>query len=334
VENFKAMEKIIGLGNALTDIMAVLSDDSLFTRLNIPKGSTQFIERNQVPEVEKLFSTMETKKVTGGSSANTIRALAHVGVPTGYIGKVGHDETGDFYINNMKSVGIDTHFHYSELPSGIASTLISPDGERTFIDYLGAAATLTASDITPDAIKGSSYFYVEGYLVQDHEMLLHALKVAKEQHLKICMDMANFNIVAGDLDFFKQLIHDYVDIVFANEQEAQAFVQGSVEQAIEEFGRHCDIAVVKVGSKGSYIRHEGKTVKVEPKAIDKVIDTNGAGDYFAAGFMYGLVNGCSMEQCGQLGSLFSYYVIQILGTSITDQQWKSLKEEAALILSK
>src|SRR5574344_914173 len=148
------MEKIIGIGNALTDILAVLENDSLFGELNIPKGSTQFIEREQLPDVEKLFSTMETKKITGGSTANTIRALAQIGVNTGFIGKMGHDATGEFYVNNMQSMGIETRFKYSDLPSGIASTLISPDGERTFIEYLGAAATLKSADITPDLLNG------------------------------------------------------------------------------------------------------------------------------------------------------------------------------------
>lgn len=327
------MNKIIGIGNALTDIMAVLDDDSLFSQMNIPKGSTQFIDREQMPDVERLFSTMETKKVTGGSSANTIRALAHVGVPAGFIGKVGHDENGEFYIRNMQSVGIDTHFHYSELPSGIASTLISPDGERTFIDYLGAAATLKSEDTTAEILRGYSYFYVEGYLVQDHDMLLHALQIAKDEHLKVCMDMANFNIVAGDLDFFKLLIRDYVDIVFANEQEAQAFVGGDVMQALDEFGRHCEIAVVKVGAKGSYVRRGGETEKIDIVPIDKVADTNGAGDYFAAGFLYGLLSGCTMDKCGKLGSLFSYYVIQNIGTSITDEQWEAVRKESARIIS-
>jgi sugar/nucleoside kinase (ribokinase family) len=333
VENFKEMDKIIGIGNALTDILAVLKNDSLFDELNIPKGSTQFINKEQVPDVEKLFSTMKTKKVPGGSSANTIRSLAQVGVPTGYIGKVGKDATGEFYIKNMEAVGIATSFHYSDLPSGIASTLISPDGERTFIDYLGAAATLTCADITPEALKGYSYLYIEGYLVQDHEMITHAMQTAKNLGLKICLDMANFNIVAGDLEFFRELIHKYVDIVFANEQEAMAYSSSSIEEALEELGRECEIAVVKVGSKGSNILRGNERVKVEPLKVDNVIDTNGAGDYYAAGFMFGLLSGCSLEKCGRIGSLFSSEVIRVVGTALSDEQWDDVRKRAQSIVA-
>lgn len=327
------MEKIIGIGNALTDILAVLENDSLFGELNIPKGSTQFIEREQLPDVEKLFSTMETKKITGGSTANTIRALAQIGVNTGFIGKMGHDATGEFYVNNMQSMGIETRFKYSDLPSGIASTLISPDGERTFIDYLGAAATLKSADITPDLLNGYSYFFVEGYLVQDHEMIAHAMKTAKEQHIKVCIDLANFNIVEAHLDCFRELIRNYVDIVFANEQEAMAYSSSSVEEAIEELGKECEIAVVKVGSKGSHIVRGKEHVKVDALKVDKVLDTTSAGDYYAAGFMYGLLNNCSLEKCGKLGSLFSSETIQVIGTVLSEGQWNNIKKQAQQIIA-
>lgn len=327
------MDKIIGIGNALTDILAVLKSDALFDELNIPKGSTQFIERNQVPDVEKLFSTMTTKQVPGGSSANTIRSLAQVGVETGYIGKVGHDKTGEFYIQNMKAVGINTRFSYSDLPSGIASTLISPDGERTFIDYLGAAATLKSEDITSEALKGYSYLYIEGYLIQDHDMITHAMRLAKERGMKVCLDMANFNIVAGDLDFFRELIHNYVDIVFANEQEAMAYSSSSIEDALEELGRECEIAIVKVGSKGSNILRGHERVTVDVVKVDDVIDTNGAGDYYAAGFMFGLLSGCSLAKCGKLGSLFSSEVIRVIGTALSDEQWDDVRKRAQAIIA-
>lgn len=327
------MKKIIGIGNALTDILAVLKDDSLFGELNIPKGSTQFIEKEQVPEVNKLFSTMKTAKVPGGSTANTIRALAQIGVSTGFVGKIGHDATGEFYVNNMQTMGIDTKFKYSELPSGIASTLISSDGERTFIDYLGAAATLKSSDITPDLLKGYSYFFVEGYLVQDHDMIEHAMKIAKENNIKVCIDMANFNIVEAHLDCFKKLIREYVDIIFANEQEAMAYSSSNVENALDELGENCEIVVVKVGSKGSYILHQGEKIKVDALSVDQVIDTTSAGDYYAAGFIYGLLNDCSMEKCGRMGSLFSSETIRVIGTALSDEQWESIRMRAQKIIA-
>jgi sugar/nucleoside kinase (ribokinase family) len=331
VENFKKMEKIIGIGNALTDIMAVVEEDGLFDSINLPKGSTQFIEKERLPEILDLFSTMDTKRVPGGSSANTIRSLAHMGIPTGYIGKVGQDEIGSSYIQGMQSLHIDTHFSYSELPSGIASTFISKDGERSFIDYLGAAATLTDKDIAAENLKGYSYLYIEGYLVQDHEMITHAMQTAKNMGLKVCMDMSSYNIVSADLPFFKKLIHDYVDIVFANEQEAHAYAEGTVEEVIELLGKDCEIAIVKIGAEGSLIRRNGETVKVKALHVEDAIDSNGAGDYYAAGFMYGLLHGYSLSLCGWLGSLFSAHIIRVIGTALPDEQWEEIKREIGRI---
>lgn len=326
------MDKIIGIGNALTDILAVLKDETLFGELNIPKGSTQFIEKEQVPDVEKLFSTMKTAKVPGGSTANTIRALAQMGMKTGFIGKIGHDATGEFYVNNMQASGIETRFQYSELPSGIASTLISPDGERTFIDYLGAAATLHSSDITSNLLQGYQYFFVEGYLVQDHDMIAHAMKTAKDMGIKVCIDLANFNIVEAHLDCFRELVCKYVDIVFANEQEATAYASSSVEDALKKLGEECEIAVVKVGSKGSYIARGKEYVRTNALKVDNVIDTTAAGDYYAAGFLFGLFNGCSLVQCGNLGSLLSSEVIQVIGTALSEEKWEDIRKRAQRII--
>lgn len=331
MENFKKMDKIIGFGNALTDIMAIVEDDTLFDRMNLPKGSTQFIDKSMYLDVHRLLSTMDTKQVPGGSAANTIRSLAHMGVPTGYIGKVGHDEVGSSYIGGMQSLGVDTHFGYSELPSGICSAFISSDGERSFIDYLGASAALTRADITPEKLKGYTYLYIEGYLVQDHDMIIHALQIAKAMNMKVCMDMSSYNIVSADLKFFRQLICDYVDIVFANEQEAHAYADGEVEDIIEVLGEECEIAVVKVGPEGSLIRKAGNTIKVPALHIDEVVDTNGAGDYYAAGFLYGLMHGYSLSLCGWFGSLFSSRIIQVMGTALSDEQWEAIKLEIGKI---
>jgi len=333
VENFKAMDKIIGIGNALTDIMTVLENDSFFKTMNLPKGSTQFIDKERLPEILRLLANMDTKRVPGGSSANTIRALAHMGINTGYIGKVGHDETGDFYRNSMYSLGIDAHFRYSDFPSGIASTYISADGERSFIDYLGAAATLESSDIDADVLKGYNYLYIEGYLVQNHDMISHVMELAKSHQIKICMDMSSYNVVAADLDFFKMLINNYVDIVFANEQEASAYTQKGVEEALDELGKHCEIAIVKVGSKGSYIRKGRNTIHVDPDFVEHPIDTNGAGDYYAAGFLSGLLKGYSLEVCGRLGSLLSKNIINVVGTALSEEQWEQVTNESNKIIT-
>lgn len=194
------MDKIIGLGNALVDVLATLEDDTLLEEMGLPKGSMQLIDDAKLQQINTRFSQMKTHQATGGSAGNAILGLACLGAGTGFIGKIGNDHFGDFFRNNLQKNDIEDKLLISEqLPSGVASTFISPDGERTFGTYLGAAASLRAEELTLDMFKGYAYLFIEGYLVQDHEMILHAIELAKEAGLQICLDMASYNIVANDI---------------------------------------------------------------------------------------------------------------------------------------
>ena len=233
---------------------------------------------------------------------------------------------GALTVNGVQKNNIEDNLLTSEqLPSGVASTFISQDGERTFGTYLGAAASLKAEDLTLEMFKGYAYLFIEGYLVQDHEMILHAIELAKEAGLQICLDMASYNIVENDLEFFSLLINKYVDIVFANEEEAKAFTGEEPEEALRVIAKKCSIAIVKVGANGSYIRKGTEEIKVSAIPVEKVLDTTGAGDYFAAGFLYGLTCGYSLEKCAKIGSILSGNVIQVIGTTISPERWDEIK---------
>ena len=328
------MDKIIGLGNALVDVLATLKDDTLLEEMGLPKGSMQLIDDAKLQQINAKFSQMKTHLATGGSAGNTILGLACLGAGTGFIGKVGNDHYGDFFRENLRKNNIEDKLLVSEqLPSGVASTFISPDGERTFGTYLGAAASLKAEELSLDMFKGYAYLFIEGYLVQDHEMILHAIELAKEAGLQICLDMASYNIVAGDMDFFSLLINKYVDIVFANEEEAKAFTGKEPEEALEIIAKKCSIAIVKVGANGSYIRKGTEEIKVSAIPVKKVMDTTGAGDYFAAGFLYGLTCGYSLEKCAKIGSILSGNVIQTIGTTISGERWDEIKLNINRILA-
>ena len=328
------MDKIIGLGNALVDVLATLKDDTLLDEMGLPKGSMQLIDDAKLQQINAKFSQMKTHLATGGSAGNTILGLACLGAGTGFIGKVGNDHYGDFFRENLRKNNIEDKVLVSEqLPSGVASTFISPDGERTFGTYLGAAASLKAEELSLDMFKGYAYLFIEGYLVQDHEMILHAIELAKEAGLQICLDMASYNIVAGDMDFFSLLINKYVDIVFANEEEAKAFTGKEPEEALEIIAKKCSIAIVKVGANGSYIRKGTEEIKVSALSVQKVVDTTGAGDYFASGFLYGLTCGYSLDKCAKIGSIISGNVIQVIGTTIPQERWDEIKLNINRILA-
>lgn len=319
------MDKIIGLGNALVDVLVTLNDDKILDEMGLPKGSMQLIDDAKLQQINERFSRMKTHFATGGAAGNTILGLSCLGAGTGFIGKVGNDRYGDFFRKNLKENGIEEMLLTSELPSGVASAFISSDGERTFATYLGAAATLKAEELALDMFKGYAYLYIEGYLVQDHEMILRAIELAKEAGLQICLDMASYNIVAGDLEFFNLLISKYVDIVFANEEEAKAFTGKEPQEALELIGKLCSIAIVKVGANGSHIRKGTEVITVSAIPVATVRDTTGAGDYFAAGFLYGLTCGYSLEKCAKIGSILSGNVIQVIGTTIPAERWDEIK---------
>ena len=249
-----------------------------------------------------------------------------MGHNTAFIGKVGNDAYGKFYRQSLLERGTEANLLVSsELPSGVASTFISPDGERTFGTYLGAAATLKAEDLSREMFKGYTYLFIEGYLVQDHDMILRAIELAKEAGLQICLDMASYNIVEQDHDFFSLLINKYVDIVFANEEEAKAFTGKEPEEALDVIAKMCSIAIVKLGARGSLIRKGTEEVHVHAVTVDRVIDTTGAGDYFAAGFLYGLTCGYSLEKCGKIGSILSGSIIRVIGAEMPAEWWEDIK---------
>ena len=319
------MDKIIGMGNALVDVLVRIDDDSLLEKLHLPKGSMQLIQEDTLSEIRKYTSGMKIHRSTGGSAGNTVCALAALGANPGFIGKVGQDETGTFFGDTLRQRGVNALLTTCDLPSGIASTFISTDGERTFGTYLGAAATLRAEDLSRKMFAGYNYLYIEGYLLQDHDLMLRAVQLAKEEGLQVCLDMASYNVVEAERDFFDQLIVKYVDIVFANESEALAYTGKAPHEALEEIASKCSIAVVKTGKEGSLVKKGTAVIQLLSCPIDNVLDTTGAGDFYAAGFMYGLTCGYSLEKCVQISTILATAVIQEVGTTLPAKKWDEIK---------
>ena len=319
------MDKIIGMGNALVDVLVRIDDDSLLEKLHLPKGSMQLIQEDTLSEIRKYTSGMKIHRSTGGSAGNTVCALAALGANPGFIGKVGQDETGAFFGDTLRQRGVNALLATCDLPSGIASTFISTDGERTFGTYLGAAATLRAEDLSRKMFAGYNYLYIEGYLLQDHDLMLRAVQLAKEEGLQVCLDMASYNVVEAERDFFDQLIVKYVDIVFANESEALAYTGKTPHEALEEIASKCSIAVVKTGKEGSLVKKGTEVIQLLSCPVDNVLDTTGAGDFYAAGFMYVLTCGYSLEKCVQISTILATAVIQEVGTTLPAKKWDEIK---------
>ncbi|MDD2199086.1 MAG: adenosine kinase [Bacteroidales bacterium] len=324
------MNRILAMGNALVDIMTQLTDDSTLDNLQLPKGSMQLVDIKTSDDVREKTSHLHTHKASGGSAANTIRSLAMLGLKTGFIGKIGADKTGMFFKDDMIRTGVNPHLIESDIPSGCAVALVSPDSERTFATFLGAAAAMNPLEISEFIFDDYKFLHIEGYLVFNHELIEHALKIAKSKGLIVSMDMASFNVVEANLEFLVDMIIKYVDIVFANEEEAKALTGKSPEEALDNIAEWCDYAIVKVGENGSYIKHKNKVYKID--AIQsKPIDTTGAGDNYAAGFLFGLSQNWNLYKCGKTGSLLAGKVIEVLGTTMSDSVWNEIKTRVSNI---
>ncbi len=319
------MKRVIGIGNALTDMLVNLKDDSVLERFDLPKGSMNLVDTALQTEISKSVAGLPYALSLGGSAGNTIRAMARLGCQTGLIGKVGEDTTGDFFVRALENLHIEPVVFRGTERSGKCVSLISPDGERTMVTYLGAALELEDSEIDPAIFEGYDCLYVEVYLVQNHALIEQAMRTAKACGLQVALDLASFNVVAENLDFLHRLVAEYVDIVFANEDEAKTFT-GEAEpvNALQAISELCELAVVKIGMRGALIKQGGEVVHVGIMAAAKRVDTTGAGDFYAAGFLAGLCNGLSLRQCGTIGAVAAGKVIEVVGTTFGEEAWEEI----------
>ncbi|MGQ1785247.1 adenosine kinase [Saccharicrinis sp. GN24d3] len=320
------MSRVLGMGNALVDILARMENDELLKKLNFPKGSMQLVDAETSSRVLQEIANYAKEQASGGSAANTIHGLSCLGVSTGFFGKVGKDDLGAFFKKDMSENNIEPKLLESDHASGKAVALISPDSERTFATYLGAAVELSAEDIIDELFHGYTHFHIEGYLVYNQPLIEKALKCAKEANLIVSLDLASFNVVEDNLAFLKDMVAKYVDILFANEEEAKAFTSKKHKEALEEMAKHCNIAVLKLGKKGSLIKHFESIFEVGIIPANS-IDTTGAGDLYAAGFLYGLINLLPLDKCGAIGALLSGNVIEVVGPKMETDRWDKIHTE-------
>lgn len=325
------MKKILGIGNALVDLLVKIDNDEILNKLELPRGSMTLIDDIGLGTIKREVKNFATKKVTGGSSANTINGLAALGISTGYIGKVGKGASGVFFENEMQQNGVDTVLLKSETPTGRAFALVSVDGERTFGTYLGAAVELCANDLKPEFYKDADIFYIEGYLVQNHELIEQAMKMAKEAGLLVAIDMASYNVVEGNKEFMIHLLKEYVDIVFANEEEAYVFCNTrDSRQAVNALAEYASIAVVKIGVNGSWVKSGDKIFRAGIYG-NKAVDKTGAGDSYAAGFLYGLIHDYDLGKCARIGSYIADHVIATTGAKLSRKVWEKILKEIEMI---
>lgn len=320
--------KIIGVGSPIVDAIAHV-DDAFLVDVPGAKGGMELVDAEAIGA---LLARIDTPPVEapGGSAGNTLFALARMGVPSSFLGKIGHDVTGAFYRDRFGELGGDTRsFKTARVPNGRCLSLVTPDGERTMRTDLGAAMTLRPDEISAVDFERAEHCHIEGYLLFNRDLMLRVLDCAHEAGCTISLDLASFEVVGATRDILPQILRDYVTIVFANEEEAGAFtgLDGDHAAMAAELARLCDCAAVKVGAEGSYVAAGDRVEKVPAVPAANVVDTTGAGDLWAAGFLYGWFEKRDLAECALLGALLGAAVVQQEGSVLPDEVWRDLLEK-------
>jgi sugar/nucleoside kinase (ribokinase family) len=323
MEKFRDKPAVMGIGNALVDVINILEDDSLLEQFNLPRGSMTLVDAELSRKIMDSTTGNKREITTGGSAANAIHALSALGASCGYIGKIGDDVLGAAFEKEFSQKNIRTHLLLSKKETGRVMALVSRDSERTMATYLGAAADLKARELSADMFEDFSYLFIEGYLVQDHKLIETAIDLAHSRNLVVAIDLSSYNVVEANLSFLKRIIAEKVDIVFANEEEAYAFTGKQPEAAVSELASICDIAIVKTGRAGSIIQR-GKEVFKQGIIPANAIDTTGAGDAYAAGFLFGLTKGYPLQRCSEVAALVAGKSVEVMGAKIPDSFWPGL----------
>jgi sugar/nucleoside kinase (ribokinase family) len=316
---------VVGIGSALVDILTH-EDDRFLAATGAAKGGMTLVAKEDIERILKN-STGTPSVVPGGSACNTVVGIGRLGGMARFVGKCGNGDLGKLIENGLKRQNVQPALFRSDSPTGRVLSIITPDAQRSMFTYLGASAETRPEEISIDCFKGAAIVHVEGYLLFNPDLIQAALHAAKAAGAKISLDLASYTVVEESKELLAHLVENYVDILIANEDEAEAYCGSRDESlALEALSRSAEIAVLKVGARGSYISHAGTTITVRPMGDGSALDTTGAGDLWAAGFLFGLVKGYPLEKCGELGSACGYEVCRVIGANIPEDGWERIRK--------
>jgi len=307
---------VIGIGNAIVDIIA-RCDEGFLSKHDLAKGFMRLIDAG---EAARLYEAMGPAiERSGGSIANSIAGLASFGAKCGFIGRVAADQFGGIFRHDIRSLGIayDTPPALDGAPTARCLILVTPDGERTMNTFLGASVDLGPAEIDQDMIERARIIYLEGYLFDRHEAkeaFRAAARRARQAGVKVALSLSDAFCVDRHRDDFRKLVRHDADIVFANEKEITSLYQvNSFAEAADQALQDCELAVLTRSEAGSIIVSQGETIEIPAESVPRVVDATGAGDLYAAGFLFGLTRGQPLAACGALGSLAAAEVIAHIG---------------------
>lgn len=323
--DFNGKQLIVGVGSALVDILARESDEFL-SRTGAVKGGMVYVHSAHIDKTLSMASSSPAV-VPGGSACNTAVGVGQLGGAARFVGTCGQGAMGNFFEHALRTRGVDPKLARSSTPTGRVLSIITPDAERSMLTFLGAASETRPEDLRADYFTDAAVVHIEGYLLFNPELIVAALRAARSAGARVSLDLASYNVVTQSRDFLADMVREYVDILIANEEEARAFTgRSDPEQALDALGREAPIAALKLGARGSLIAAGGRVVSVPAQGDGRAVDTTGAGDLWASGFLFGLVSGYSLEKSGAIGSACGYEVCQVMGAGIPEQGWQRIKK--------
>jgi sugar/nucleoside kinase (ribokinase family) len=309
---------VFGVGNALVDIQARVPD-SLLPDLGVDKGVMTLVDDARQAEVLGRLGSQSLHRCAGGSAANTIVALADFGAAAGYVGKIGDDEVGKFFLQEMRDLGVVIDVKPASAPTGTCAVLITEDAQRTMLTNLGASATLTEDDIHEGLIQQAKYVYIEGYLLTGDNTKAAAYKamdLAKKCGSKVALTASDPFLINMIRDEFWELVRGPVDLFFCNEEEAKSLTGETDPIACAaKIHEHAENVALTLGEKGSLVMHGGEAFPIEGASVE-AIDTTGAGDMYAGALLYGITNGMNWRQAGHLASHAAARIVAQMGARL------------------
>lgn len=315
------MKKVLGMGAALVDVLANVSDEWIASQ-GVQKGGMNMVDW---PQMEKFLGSLEKPiRVPGGSTCNTMVGVAKLGGRAAFISKVADDELGRLFQEHLKNSGVESKMGISDVATGCVFSAVTPDAQRSMWTFLGASDFLVSEDFVPALFDDVSLLYAEGYRAFNADCFKKSFMLARSLGVETALDFSSFGVVEACRKTFDELFENkMIDIIIANEDEAFAYAGVKEEAALDVLAEKAKVAVVKIGKRGALIAKDGVVTRVQAGPA-KAIDTTGAGDLWASGFIYGYMNGWDMERAGNLGSVVSNEVVQVMGAQIPEEGWKRI----------
>jgi sugar/nucleoside kinase (ribokinase family) len=326
--------ELIGVGNPIMDLLAHVDDAFLQTHVAGDKGGMVLVDDDDIAALVRK-ADVDIAMIPGGSAANTTLGATWLGLRTTYLGKIGGDITADHYLENFKATGGDgSRFKRASLPNGRCLSMVTPDGQRTMRTHLGAAMTLHPDEITTADFTGAKHAHIEGYLLFNPALADKVMQSARAAGCTLSIDLASFEVVNVARDWIINQLEQGVDVLFANEDEAGALFQrrDNYDVFAREIANFGGIATVKMGADGAWIAEGENLHRIEAVRARSVVDTTGAGDAWAAGFLYGHLRGATLPAAGAIGSILGCETVQHLGAAIPEMHWPRINASADTLL--